>query len=411
MLGCVSIDLSKLAGEKSPDKPTALRGRVQSTSGRSLANVKVTAGDAAAISDAKGHYELKAPAGKTRVRFELAGYVDGYRSMDLVKANPTQLDVSLLSRAEPVPVDAASGGIASGERGVAVRVPPNAFADAAGKTVTGMVDVYLSPLDPSSQNERAAAPELVAEVDGDHELFESLGMVELDVRQDGVKLEIASGKALELSIPVAEGSEPESKIGLWSFDESKSVWVDQGDAAYESDANTYVAMVEHLSLWNVQRAVAATCICGVVKESGKGSLAGARIEASGVSYLGSSTAQTGSDGRFCIAVGKNADVDVTAYHASSGGQSKQVRSKSADTVIPPRSSDARCADVGTWMVAKDVYVSGEVAEGDDIESDAGAGTCAEDSDCETADTVCCDIGSAVKLCLTEKTCDLVKTQM
>jgi hypothetical protein len=389
-LSCVALILASVAcsssdspkgsgGDKPAAKVTALRGVVKSASGSLLANVKVTARGVSATTNASGRYELKVPAGKNRVRFVLDGYVDGFRSPTLIKDSPTQLDVSLLSLAEPVKLDAASGGMAAGERGAAVRVPAGAFVDAAGKAVTGMVDVYLSPLDPSSNEERAAAPEFVTEVDGDPQLLESMGMVDIQVRQADKKLSVASGKELQLSIPVPEGSTPEATIDLWSFDETKSLWVNEGKATYDAETKTYVGMAKHMSMWNADQVYTATCICGVVEETGKGPLAGARIDAGGVSYFGSSSAQTDDEGRFCVAVRKDSDVDVAAYHASSGGETRRVHSDSEDTTVPPRASDARCADVGKWNVTKDVFVSasGEVTKCGDIENPF-AGSCAAD---------------------------------
>jgi hypothetical protein len=378
LLACSSSDSPKNPGTGTPSaKVTALRGLVKSADGDVLANVKVSAGGVSAMTDASGRYELKAPAGKTRVKFSLDGYVDGFRSPTLLKGAPTQLDVSLLSLGEPVQLDAASGGMAEGKRGAAVRVPEAAFVDASGKAVTGMVDVYLSPLDPSSKQERAAAPEFVTEVEGDAQMLESLGMVDIQVRQDDKKLSVASGKALELSIPVPEGSSPEETIDLWSFDETKGLWVNEGKATYDAQRKTYVGMAKHMSLWNADQVYSATCVCGLVEETGKGPLAGARIDASGVSYFGSSSSASDVDGRFCVAVRKDSDVDIAAYHASTGGETKRIHSKSENTSVPPRSTDARCEDVGTWKVTKDVFVSstGEVTKCGDVENPF-TGSCA-----------------------------------
>jgi hypothetical protein len=251
-----------------------------------------------------------------------------------------------------VSLEAAEGGMVADQRGAAVRVPADAFVDAAKKAATDTVEVYVSSLDPSSTQERAAAPELVTKVDGDMQLLESLGIVQIQVSQDDELLELAASKSLELSIPVPEGSEPPASIALWRFDESKNAWLNEAKANYDAETNTYVGAVKQLALWNAARVVPATCICGVVKATSNAALEGARVEASGLSYFGSTNAQTNADGGFCIAVGKDADVEVVAYDASTGGDSKRVHSKSDDTLIPPRSTDARCDDVGTWKVTK-----------------------------------------------------------
>ena len=349
-------------------KVTALRGTVTRAGGGPLADVKVSAGSVTATTDASGRYELKAGAGKTRVSFELDGYVGGFRSPTLLNGSPTQLDIALLKLAEPMPFDASSGGRAMGARGAAVQAPAGAFVDGTGAVVSGMVDLYLTPLDVGSEAERAAAPEFVTERDGSPELLESMGMLDIQVRKGDEQLSVASGKALELSIPVPADAEPQATMDLWSFDEEKSLWVHEGEATYDEATRTYVGSAKHMSLWNVDQVYTATCVCGVVREEGEEPLPGARIEANGVSYFGTTAAQSDGEGKFCIAVRKDSEVDIAAYHASGGGQSRRVESGSNDTMVPPRVGASGCLDAGTWTVKKDVFTgsSGEMTSCGDV---------------------------------------------
>jgi hypothetical protein len=140
---------------------------------------------------------------------------------------------------------------------------------------------------------------------------------------------------------------------LWRYDEADCQWINEGKAKLDADTGTYVGMVKRAALWSAGEVYSATCICGVVDETGKGPLAGARVEANGVSYFGSSSEQTDANGWFCLAVRKNSDVDVAAYHASKGGTSKRIHTKSESTLVPPKSTDPRCVDVGTWSVTRD----------------------------------------------------------
>jgi hypothetical protein len=374
-----SSDSSKGTPGKTSVTRTALRGLITSTAGEVLAQVKVSSGSVSVVSDASGRYELRAPAGKAQVRFSLAGHVDGFRSPTLLDGTPTQLDVALLPLGAGMQLDSANGGMLTGMRGAAVKVPADAFVDASGKPVTGMVDVYLTPLDPSRAGERGAAPEFVADVAGEPALLESLGMLDIQVKQADQKLSVASGKQLELSIPVPDGASPEPSMDLWSFDEAKGTWVKEGQAQYDASSKTYVGSAKHMSLWNVDQVYTASCVCGVVAEAGGDVLAGARVQASGVSYFGSSEAQTDRAGKFCIAVRKDSDIEVAAYHASSGGQSKRVHSGSDDTEVPARIGDGRCQDVGRWEVKKDVFIdaSGTATRCGDVENPFASG-CAAD---------------------------------
>jgi hypothetical protein len=337
-------------------KVTALRGVVTSTQGDPLAQVKVSAGSVSASSDASGRYELRAAPGKAGVRFSLPGHVDGFRSPTLLDGTPTQLDVALLPLATAVALDSTSGGTVTGSRGAAVKVPADAFVDASGKAVSGMVDVYLTPLDPSLAAERGAAPEFIADIAGKPALLESLGMVDIVVQKGDQKLSVAPGKELELSIPVPEGAAPEPTMELWSFNEAKGAWQNEGQARYDVSSKTYVGIAKHMSFWNVDQPYTASCVCGLVTEVGGGVLAGARVEAHGVSYFGTSDTQSDRDGKFCLAVRKDSDIELAAYHASGGGQSKRVHSGSEDSDVPARIGDTRCQDVGRWEVKKDVFV-------------------------------------------------------
>lgn len=358
---------------------TALRGTVKSTAGEPLSDVTVSAGGVTAISGADGRFELLAPAGSAVARFTKTGYVDGLRPVSIASGRSTQLDLSLLPVAPAIQLDATAGGTVTGSRGARLVAPPGAFVDGSGKPVSGMVDVHLTPLDPSIAAERAAAPGFVAQSGGASAMLESFGMADVTVKQNDGKVGVAPGKQLELHIPVPSGvASPEATQEIWSFDESKGIWVDEGTGTYDPASNTYVATAKHLSMWNTDKVYLATCVCGLVNAKGGGPLAGARVEAEGVSYFGTSSTNAGADGTFCVAVRKDSDVDITAYHKSGGGQSRAIKSGHADTSIPPQPGDARCVDVGVWEVEQDVFIgsTGTTTACGDVGNPL-AGTCAE----------------------------------
>lgn len=339
---------------------TALRGTIKSAAGQPLAGVTVRAGGVTATSNAQGRFDLRAPAGKATARFAKDGFVDGVRVVTLVDGRPTQLDVTLLPLAPAIPLDATTGGSVTGARTAGLVAPANAFVDASGRPVTGTVDVHLTPLDPSVAAERAAAPGFVAVPSGGTAMLESFGMMDVTVKQGDQKLQVAAGKELEVRIPApAGGGAPEPSMPLWSYDEDKGAWIEEGVATYDAATKTYVGKAKHMSMWNADKVYLATCICGLVKEKGGAVLPGARVEADGLSYLGSSSTNTGLDGRFCVAVRKDSDVSVAAYHKSGGGQARTIKSGGADTDVPPTMGDPRCADVGVWEVERDVFVTND----------------------------------------------------
>jgi hypothetical protein len=355
---CSSSDSPKSTTTTTDQPVTALRGTIRSAGGDPLAGVSVKAGAVSATSGADGRFELKAPAGSTTARFTKDGFVDGVRAVSLVDGRPTQLDVSLLPLAPAIPLDATAGGTVTGSRSARMVAPAGAFVDATGKPVKGSVNVHLTPLDPSVASERAAAPGFTAESGGATGMLESFGMVDVIVKQGDQRLDVASGKELELRIPAPAGAtSPDASMPLWSFDEAKGVWVEEGVATYDASSKTYAGKAKHMSLWNADKVYLSTCICGLVKEKGGDVLPGARVDADGITYFGSSSANADANGKFCMAVRKDSDVSVLAYHKSGGGQARTIRSGSADTTVPVTVGDPRCVDVGVWEVERDVFVS------------------------------------------------------
>jgi hypothetical protein len=339
------------------EQVTALRGVVTNTLPGPLGGVRISAGGVSTSSAADGRYELRVPAGAHVVRFEKTGFVTTFERVDVVSMSPTQLDASLLELAPGMPLDATAGGAIVSARGAGLMAPPMGFVDRDGEAVTGMVTVHLTPIDPSMASEMRAAPgDFTAEMGGTEAMIESFGMMDITVMQGTETLQVATGQELEIRIPVAGGATaPEAMQALWSFDEARGIWVDEGMAMFDAASGTYVARTTHMSIWNVDKPYLATCLCGTVTERGAGPLPGSRVTSSGLDYFGTSEATTDSEGRFCIAVRKDSRVSVAAYHASGGGSAVEVTSGANDTEVPPMRGDARCVDIGNIEVERDTF--------------------------------------------------------
>ena len=336
-----------------------LRGRVTAPGGGPLAGVSVAVGGATGTTDAQGIYTVKTVAGESVVRFTKKGYMDGLERMKIGATSSTQLDAILLAAPAPTPIDAAAGGEVTTTRGAKVVVPANALVDKNGAPVTGMVEVSLTPIDPSNLDEVAAAPgDFLATQGGQPTMLESFGMVDITIRKGEEKLQVAGGKAIELRIPAPAGTaNPPATMPLWSFDETTGKWVDEGTATYDAATRTYVAQAKHMSVWNCDQPYTSTCVCGTVYDKAtNAALTGSRVASTGTSYYGTSEASTDDQGRFCIPVRKESDVNVAAYHKSGGGQARAIKSGSADTSVPAAIGDARCVDIGRFDVEKDVFV-------------------------------------------------------
>lgn len=367
-----------------PEPITALFGVVRDSGGTPLSGVSVSGGGATALTDAQGAYVLAASsADQVHVSFQATGYVPTVREVDVRDGSPTATHVALVPEAPAVTMDSTVGGLVDGERGAQAMVVQDSLVDGDGAVVTGMVDVHLTPIDPSVLGEvSAVSGNYRADSGGSTVMLESFGMLDVTIRQDGKKVQIAEGQTMEVQIPApAGGGTPPDTVALWSFDEESDRWVEEGTATYDQASGTYTATITHMSPWNCDAVAESTCITGLVLDGDGEPLVGAAISTSGIDYSGSSSATTIDDGRFYVAVRKNSQVSVLAQHAEGGGQFREVTSGSADTDIPPTPGDPRCLDVGEWTAERGVV---KLADGREVSCNDGsetvfAGTCIEDS--------------------------------
>ncbi len=364
---------------------TVLFGTVTAADGSELGGVRVTAGGESTVTSSDGTYQLEAPAiSEVTVTFSRDGYLKAMRTTPVLDKMPTALHTQLMAEAAAVELDAEMGGEVAGARGAKVAIPAGAFVSPEGASVAGMVDVHLTPIDPSNPDEvNGTAGRFQGEMGGSTVLLESFGMVEITVRQDGEELQVAGGMALNLAIPAPEGMDsPPERAPLWSLNEDTNEWVHEGEAVLNADTGLYEAEIGHMSSWNVDNPTEATCITGLVEDPDGDPLPGARIIASGVDYFGTSSATSIEDGRFYVAVRMDSTVTVTAAHQQGGGAQRTVMSGSTPTGVPPNPDRDECLDVGVWVVERGIVRIEEEGGGTreidcrNVGANPFAGTCA-----------------------------------
>lgn len=332
-----------------------IEGWVTTAAGDPLEGVLVTAPGGSATSDADGHFELSTAAdeGDTIVvELESAGWVRGHERFEARDGAINVVRAVMMPEALPVPLDATGGGMVLGSRNAAVVAPPGAFVHADGSPVQGMVDVHLTPLNPAVAAEYDAYPGdgLARDAGGAMIQLETFGVLDVTVRQNGEELNIADGMGVEVQIPLPDPApaNPPQTMPLWSFDEEAGVWAEEGVLTLDAQAGVYRGTLPHLSPWNADQPLSATCIRGRVEDPAGNPVAGAMVFAQGVDYLGGSTAVTDGDGEFCVAVRKDSTVEVTAYGLD-GSITRTVASGSADTEVPVQ-CDVDCLDTGLWTL-------------------------------------------------------------
>lgn len=344
------------AGVQGPQTvKVALFGQVVDTQGRPVSGAVVRAGEASATSGSDGRFQMRATAGDVVVRTEAEGFLPGIEKTTISSAAPTALAVTLLKQAAAIPLDADAGGEVIGQRKARVQVPAGGLVTRQGLPVSGEVQVHLTAIDPGVGAELAAAPgDFEARLgSGSMARLISYGVLDVTIRQDGEKLQVAPGERFEIEIPApaSEGAPPDS-MPLWAFDEALGIWVEEGALQYVAEAHTYRGEITHMSYWNADVAYEATCIEGVVLDkNSRAPQAGSFVDGRGVDYFGRSSTHTDAQGRFALAVRPDSEIIVLAAHQMGGGQERTVRSGSALGGTQPRPGDAHCVDVGEWLVA------------------------------------------------------------
>lgn len=383
LAGCGGDGGSNNGGGGQQTLKTGLFGTVEGASGP-LADVTAEVNGVTATTDGSGEFVIETGTGEAVVSFSADGYLPTVRKVTIADGSPTAAHVVLRERAASQAVNADTGGMVTGDRSATVMIEPGTLSGPGGASVAGMVDVYLTPVDPSMDDEvQALTGSFEGQTTDGVSLLESFGMVDVTIMQGEDELQVADGETLEIRIPAPDGAAPgdlPATMPLWSLDEGTGQWVEEGTATLDEVSNTYVGEISHMSAWNCDMPAEATCITGVAVDGDGEPIAGAEVDAKGLDYYGSSTASTLADGRFYAAVRKDSQVSVAVSHDNEGGQIREVSSGSEDTAVPPTPGDSRCTDVGTFTIRRGVVILSDgsvVTCDDDALNSAFAGSCAE----------------------------------
>ncbi len=194
--------------------------------------------------------------------------------------------------------DATNGGIISIRGGGSIDFPADAISYKDGTPYNGVVSVSAKLLSPTNPELSALMP---GGLIGDQKnkatvVLGTAGMIAIELRDDkGKALNLGAGKKANLTIPALSQSKPNT-ILLWSFDESKGRWQEEGIATLRG--SNYIAEVSHFSFWNCDAPFPLINVCGKVIDNDGNVVKNAWIfvETEG---LGSSYGTTDREGIFC----------------------------------------------------------------------------------------------------------------
>jgi hypothetical protein len=423
-----------------PDASMAtISGVVTDATGAVLSGVTVASASATTATKPNGTFTLAVPASSSVVvAFSKTGYLPSSKAVAASTGTSAELLTALVAVAPAQPLDADTGGTVSGPRGSSLTVGAGTLVDQNGHTVTGTVQVSLTPLDPSMPGEFAAYPgSLVGSTGtGTPSLLQTFGVLDVTVTQNGAPVQIATGQTANVTIPVALGGTLPSTEQLWSFDLATAIWDHEGTATLQGSA--YVAQLAHFSYHNIDGAVPngnATCITGLVVDTSGNPIAGAIVAPAEGADADGRVTLTGSDGSYCTwAVANQTEtitadatyapygqgsVDVTAgasipfpgtYSCSSSctkAPNIVIQQTPCSASVSCESGDT-CCPLGGQLVCQSTFAC--VADLSGIISnlapgDAGPSECQTSSDCPSGDVCCAIPASQLTVCTTQAQCN------
>ncbi|MFN8291194.1 MAG: leucine-rich repeat domain-containing protein [Chitinophagaceae bacterium] len=231
-----------------------LNGYVFNEQKQPVSGAQVDCGGKTTITDSKGFFYFKEKLTVNKdyalIKVSKTGFLNGFRTFTPNNQKLTYLTEKIVLQAAGTPKIVASTGGTVTIDNIKLTFPANAVVKPGGIAYTGDIRVvarYINPAD-------AAFPYLVPGIlsglnsAGEIKSLQSLGMANVELQDaTGAKLEIASGKTVQMELPAPAGSP--ATIPLWHFNEKFGIWIQQGTANKVN--NVYVAEANHFSIWNL----------------------------------------------------------------------------------------------------------------------------------------------------------------
>lgn len=236
----------------------SVSGFIMNEQSEPVAGATVTAGAVVATTDAFGYFSIQS-ASLTKniglVKVSMPGFFTGFKTF-IAKANEHSFfRLMLLNKAETGTLSAQTGGTVITADGAAVTLPANGVVDAvSGAAYTGQVHVSARVLPVS------ATSDMLFAIPGDARGLNTLGhlkslnthaAVAVDLNGDaGQKLQLAANIKADVVLPVAAALQAKAPatVALWSFDEEKGVWKEEGTLT--KNGTNYSGQVSHFSYWS-----------------------------------------------------------------------------------------------------------------------------------------------------------------
>ena len=373
-------------------------GQVVDTNGVPLSGVTVSVkGAASVITNPGGMYTLSGVKQKSRVlvSFQKTGYALTQGTVSLVrkegrekddqddrddddnrhedhrdskKLSQATLSKAMLMSGASQTLNTATGGVLS-ESGFKVTFPANSL------TVSGNVDVVISPIDVSTREIAAAPGDFSARtVNGRRVTLESFSMADFTLTQNGLPVNLKPGATadIELLLPANTPLIAGYVKPLWYFNLANGLWQEEGTGAVGHSTTTagrlaIFASVKHFTYWNSDQPLNSTAVSGKVVDKNGVPIAGASVEGFGVDYAGHSYAvPTDVNGNYCIQIRSSSITSLTASLVLGG-----LVANSAPLLVTSSAAQTTCATGGAQPVPNIVLATAFSCISGDVKDAAG----------------------------------------
>ncbi len=233
----------------------SLVGQVNNESGAPISNATVTLNNETTSTNQYGFFVFENQTMNAKgsyVKVEKSGYFLGSRRFFPQANAQSNVKITLLEKAFNQSFSSDNESVMEFE-GASVSFSANSIANQNGDAYTGNVNFAAKWLDPSSTDVFLEMPGNLQGVNaGSQEVaLKTLGMIAVELEDDeGNELNILEGFTATISLPVPEELRANAplEIPLWSFNEERGIWVEEGTALLEN--GSYVGKVKHFSFWN-----------------------------------------------------------------------------------------------------------------------------------------------------------------
>ena len=311
---------------------------------------------------------------KYLIKVSAQGFADSFFSVSVQSGSVSVLNISLVPHRFSFEFNTSSGAQAYDRAsGVKIVIPAVGLQKESGETYNGTVILKLSYIDPKDPLQLKGFPgDFVAQKsNGEKVLLETFGPIEAKLlSESGEKLNLPPGVVAEVSFPIPANmiDYVPDIVPLWSFDESKAEWIEEGVLYKVLDEDgRYVlkGYVSHFSWWNPDIPQDTTCVKGRIKDERGNPLVGVPVWSEGIDYnggdlTGRTQRRTDSEGRFFTFVKKNAKSKIKA--ALADGIEIELAEIQTTSSYPsyylkdwqqnPQSAWSICPDIGDFSFDK-----------------------------------------------------------